>query len=176
MILIRTLVRRALWKPPNCKRLFEFDGSTLIVAMLARSPKGACTSCSKPCIPQVKNGANKARSNFIGLIGAPSCTPPTRKTSRGPYSPQISPTVPNKGLRVAGVSSTDPWIDPTSRSSLGFHNLPHRSIRAPNWGIYFWDPPRGLRRQGDPTHLHDYLEPVRFTYRPKSVVVVVARS
>ena len=34
--------------------------------------------------------------------------------------------------------------DPKSRSTLGFHNLQHRSIRAQNWGIYFLDPPGGL--------------------------------
>ena len=42
----------------------------------------------------------------------------------------------------------DPRENPTSRSTLGFHNLHHISIRAPNWGFYISDPPRGLCKGG----------------------------
>ena len=38
----------------------------------------------------------------------------------------------------------DPWADPKNRSTLGFCDLHHRSIRAQNWGIYFLDPSGGL--------------------------------
>ena len=32
------------------------------------------------------------------------------------------------------------------KSTLGFHNLHHRSLRIQNWGLYFLDPVRGVRR------------------------------
>ena len=37
-----------------------------------------------------------------------------------------------------------PWADPKSRTTLGFCNLHHGSIRVQSWGIYCWDPPGGL--------------------------------
>ena len=30
----------------------------------------------------------------------------------------------------------DPWADPKSRSTLGFHNLHDRNIRIQNWGLW----------------------------------------
>ena len=38
----------------------------------------------------------------------------------------------------------DPWADPKHRSTLGFHNLHHESIRVQNSGFYFLDPPMAL--------------------------------
>ena len=32
----------------------------------------------------------------------------------------------------------DPWADPKSRPTLGFHNLYHMNIKAKNWGFYCW--------------------------------------
>ena len=37
-----------------------------------------------------------------------------------------------------------PWADPKSRTTLGFHNLHHRSARVQIWGIYFLDAPGAL--------------------------------
>ena len=36
------------------------------------------------------------------------------------------------------------WADPISRSTVGFLNLHHGTIRAQNWGIYFSDFARGV--------------------------------
>ena len=42
-------------------------------------------------------------------------------------------------LQLAGKSlAADPWADSKTRTTLGFHNLHHRNIRAQNWGFYFW--------------------------------------
>ena len=38
---------------------------------------------------------------------------------------------------------TVPWVDPTSRSTLGRGNLQHKSIGARKFGIFFLDPPGG---------------------------------
>ena len=36
----------------------------------------------------------------------------------------------------ACLPNPDPWAEPKCRSTLGFYNLHHRSIRIQNWGIY----------------------------------------
>ena len=47
-------------------------------------------------------------------------------------------------LRLRVDRFPDPWADPKSRSTFGFHYLHHRSTRLQNWGINFLDPSGGL--------------------------------
>ena len=43
--------------------------------------------------------------------------------------------------KLGDKHNPDLWADPKSRSTLGFHNLHHRSIGVQNRGFYLLDPP-----------------------------------
>ena len=64
-------------------------------------------------------------------------SPLQQRTSVGIVGPNDAPVF---GLSVY----PDPWADPKSGSTLGFHNLHHRCTVVLKWWLYFLDPPRGL--------------------------------
>ena len=53
------------------------------------------------------------------------------------------------------IPDPDPCADPKSRSTLGFCNLHHWSIRTQNWGICIL----GSSRCGEKTSLHSFYRP-----------------
>ena len=52
-----------------------------------------------------------------------------------PRSPELAP---------AATPCPEPCENPKNGSTLGLHNLHHRSMRVQNWGFCFLDPPRAL--------------------------------